>query len=398
MFPKITSYAISALLLLTLLPLQLRGAELKLTPGLAVKEEYNDNLFLTTTRGGRADFITTLTPSLEISSATERSRATLSGGLNQLLYARQDSLDASDYFVRSGIDWRLDPLLSVSAGASYLRDSRPDRFDQDTGLAQTVASSRQNYQLSGSYAVSEKSNLTLSYGYSQEDYAASTQLGTRVHSANLSQDYDLDSWLRQTKLMGTFGYQRSLTDVSQVDYYTLTIGLAGKLHELWGYSLNGGGNLIHSAFEQTVRGTSSTITSENLGWVGNLSLNYSGEKLNGSLGFSHDVSTASGRAGSTERTSVSANLGQRFSRELSASLNLIYSLNKTARNQFSSQTIDETRLSLGCGLKYDISNDMALEGGYRFTNVDYNYGSSPSSAVQNVFMLRLTMVLDLMDL
>lgn len=392
LFPKKTSYAVPVFLLL--LPLPLWGAELKLTPGLVIKEEYNDNLFMATTGGGGDEFITTLTPSLEISSATERGRATLSGGINQLLYARQHSLDTTDYFGRSGINWRLDPRLTLSAGASYQRDSRPDRFDQDTGLQLPVASNRQNYQLSGTCNLSEKSDLTLSYGYAQEDFATSAMLNSRVHSASLRQDYNLDTWLRQTKLMGTFGYQRSLTDISQVDHYTLTVGLTGKFHELWGYSLNAGGSLTHSDFDvSNVR-----ITSDNQGWVGNLSLNYSGEMLNGSLRFSHDVSPATGRSGSTEQTSVSASLEQRFSLELSGNLNLMYSLNKSAQNQFSSQTIDENRLSAGCGLRYEFSKDVVLEGSYRFTNIDYNHGSSPSRAVQNVTMLRLTMGLDLLDL
>jgi len=96
LFPKSTAHALGALLLLTTLPLPLWGAELKLTPGLKLKEEFNDNIFLATTNAGRADFISTLTPSLEFSSAIERGGGTLSGGINQLLYARQSALDATD--------------------------------------------------------------------------------------------------------------------------------------------------------------------------------------------------------------------------------------------------------------------------------------------------------------
>jgi len=403
LFRNITLHAVVALVLAACLPMPLLGAELKLMPGLGIKEEYNDNVFLTTTGTRRADFITTLTPALDFSSATERGNFTLSGGVNQLVYARQRLLDATDFFVRSGFAWRLDPRLAISAGASYLRDSRPDRIDQDNGLALTIGSDRQNYQLSAVYALSEKSNTTLSYVYTQEIFDDSGRLNTRVHNATLSQDYDLDSYLRQTKFMGTLGYIRSLTDISHVDYYMLTVGLTGKLHELWSFSVNAGGNYIHSEFdEQTVtfpfRIATSTVRSDNWGWVGNVSLNYTGEKLSGGLTFTHDVTTASGRAGATERTGVSAGLKQRFTRELSGNLSLGYSLNKTSQNQFSSQKIDETRLYLGCGLHYDFSDYVALEGGYRFTNIDYNYGVSPSQARQNVFMLRLTMSLDLLDL
>ncbi len=372
-------------------------------PGLGIKEEYNDNVFLTATGAKKSDFITTLTPALDFSSATERGNFTLSGGVNQLVYARQRSLDATDFFARSGFTWRLEPRLAISAGTSYLRDSRPDRIDQDSGLALAIGSDRQNYQLSAVYALSEKSNTTLSYAYAQEIFDDSVRLNTRVHSATLSQDYDLDSYLRQTKFVGTLGYVRSLTDISLVDYYMSTVGLTGKIHELWSFSVNAGGDFIHSKFdEQTVtfpfQVVNSTVSSDSWGWVGNVSLNYNGEKLSGGLTFTHDVTTASGRAGATERTGVSAGLKERFTHELSGNLSLGYSLNKTAQNQFSSQAIDETRLYVGCGLHYDFSDRVALEGSYRFTNIDYDYGASPSQARQNAFMLRLTMSLDLLDL
>jgi hypothetical protein len=139
-----------------------------------------------------------------------------------------------------------------------------------------------------------------------------------------------------------------------------------------------------------------TVSSDDQGWIGNLSINYSGEKTNGSLSFNHDVTAASGRSGTTERTGVSTRLSERFTRELSGILGVGYSWNRSNQDQFSAQSIDEKSLNISGGLRYDFSNYLFLEGNYRF-NAIY-YGNPPSQANQNVFMLQLTMRRDVMDL
>jgi opacity protein-like surface antigen len=140
----------------------------------------------------------------------------------------------------------------------------------------------------------------------------------------------------------------------------------------------------------------STIRSDDQGWIGNLSINYSGEKTSGSLTFNQDVITASGRSGTTERTGVSTNLSERFTRELSGFIGMGYSWNRSAQNQFSAQPIDEKSLTFNGGLRYDFSEYVYLEGNYRYNNI--NYSNLSSQATQNVFMLRLTMRRDVMDL
>jgi hypothetical protein len=386
-------------MLVTAVPLPLLADELRLIPGLALKEEFNDNIFLAT-NSRRPDFVTTLTPSLDISRASERQSLNLSSGINWLTYARNAGLDSVDYFVQSGLNYRFDPRLLISGGAGYVRDSRPDRIDQG-GLTLKSGSDRQNYQLSGNYAVSEKSTATASYAYSQEAFDNTGIVTTTVHNATIAQDYDLDRYLRQAKLVGNFGYTRNLTDISLVDNYTVTLGLTKKFHELWNVSLNVGGRYTHSEFDVATRISptqivSSTIQGDDQGWVGNLSINYSGEKTSASLAFNQDITAASGRNGATERTGVSTNVSERFTRELSGFLGLGYSWNRSGQNQFSVQSIDEKSLNLSGGLRYDFSEYVSLEGNYRFNNIYYSQSSLQAS--QNVFMLRLTVRRDVMDL
>lgn len=394
MFPDLSRYCVIAILLLTAIPGPLLGEEIKLVPGLAVKDEFNDNIFLTT-GSRRSDFIATVTPSLEISRGAELHNLSLSGGLNWLRYARNSSLNSVDFFGQTGFGYQFDPRLSLSVGAGYVRDSRPDRIDQG-GLTLKSGSDRQNYQASGNYAVSEKSSSTLSYAFSQENFDNTGSVTTSVHNVTLGQNYDIDRYLRQTKLVGNLGFSRNLTDISLVDNYTVSAGFTRKMHELWSIALNAGGRYTNSEFDVIQGKVSARFHDEDLGWIGNLAVNYSGETTNGSLTVNHDVTTASGRSGTTKRTGVSVNVNERFTRELSGIVGVGYSWNRSDQNQFSAQAIDEKNLTLSGAVRYDFSEYVALEGTYRYNRIDYSHLSS--QAIQNVFMLRFTLRRDLMDL
>lgn len=388
------TYLVPAIITLLLLPVPLFGEQLRIVPGLAVKEEFNDNIYLSTA-SHRTDFISTVTPSLDLSSATERGSGTLSTGVGLLYYYRNSSLNSEDYYVQGGFNYRFEPRLSVSAGAGYVQDSRSDRIDSSTDLTIKSGSERQNYQAALTYAVSEKSGSTLSYAYSREIFDNPDSLSTRIHTATVAQDYDLDQYLTKGKLLGSFGYSRDLTDVSTVDTFTATIGISKKTHELWGCSLNAGGRYTRSEFDVSAPATS-TDSNHETGWIGNASLNYSDETTTGSLSFKHDIASASGYTGTTERTGISTALTERFTRELSGFMVLGYSWNRSSTNQDSAQAIDENNLTVKGGVRYDLNEYLSLEGNYGHNTIYYNRTSSRAS--QNTFILMLTMRRDLMEL
>lgn len=374
--------AVLALVLLAAVPVTASGQELSLTPSLMAKEEYNDNIFLAT-GARRDDFITTLTPALELSSRTERRDTGLSGGINWLKYSRNSSSDSVDYFVNGTGGYKASERLALSAGASYVRNSRPDQIDPATGLTINSENSVQSYQAGGSYMATEKSRVSLSYGYSQQDYVRSGYIGSSQHQASAGLSHTLDP---QTSLEEEFSFNRQLTDISQVDNYSATVGMAYKLRELWSLSLKAGGRYTRS--DLTV-GAMDNISSKDWGWVGNLSFIYSGERLNGAVSFNHDVSLAAGRTGSTQRTGGSLTLGDRFTHDLSGDVNFGYFRNKSNQEQFSVLAIDENTLELNCRLHYDINDDMALEANYYHADIDYS--QSGTRAKQNTIMLRLVM-------
>ena len=374
--------AIIVLVLLALAPATVMGQELILTPSLAAKEEYNDNIFLSS-GSSVGDFITTLTPSLELSSRTERRNIDLSGGINWLKYARHAGTDAVDYFGNGKGSFQIDERLAISGGASYTRDSRPDQLDPVTGLAINSESRVQSCQAGGSYMATEKSKLSLSYSFIQQDYSLASLLGSRQHQAAADLSYTLAP---QTSLETAFTFNRQLTDISKVDNYYATLGLAYKFRELWSLSMNAGG--IYTNSDLFVGGVYDISTGD-WGWVGNLSFIYSGEKLNGTVSFNRNVSPAAGMTGSTETTGGSVNLGDKFTQELSGAITFGYYWNKSNQDQFSVQSIDEKTLELNCLLHYDFNKDLALEANYHHVDIDYNVNNTRTS--QNIFMVRFVM-------
>lgn len=379
-----------------LCPGPVRGEELKLVPNVALQQEFNDNIFLAT-GNKKADLISTVTPKLDLQVRSEIGEASMTAGFNWLKYFDNSSLDAIDYFVQGNGGYRFSPRLSLTAGANYSRDSRPDSISTDTGLAVNSGSGRQNYQLSGTYALSEKTATTLSYAYGRQNYDSSRFLDTSTHFASAGIEQDVSRFLKETKVRATVSFSSDDTAPSSVDNYTATIGASTKLNEKWSISLNVGGRYTHSEFDvlqQSLDLQTFTILTEtvrdkkdSVGWVGNLALSYSGEYINGALSFQRDVTPASGRAGATERTGVGANLGHQFTKDFSGNLSIGYSLNKGNQEEFAAPSIDERSLNVNGLLRYILTDHAAIEAGYRYAAIDYVQLNS--RAEQNVFSIRL---------
>ena len=82
----------------SLFPLSARrghGDEFKLIPSLALKEEYNDNIFFTE-KARADDFITTVTPGLELIDRTEKVDVNLVARAHVLRYVNNTGLDNVD--------------------------------------------------------------------------------------------------------------------------------------------------------------------------------------------------------------------------------------------------------------------------------------------------------------
>ena len=92
--------------LLVLLPVLLLltdalADEFKLTPSIAARQEYNDNIFFDTSRP-KDSFITRVTPGLELIDRTERLDLRLTGSLTPYVYWTDSSLTRSTRTTAAG--------------------------------------------------------------------------------------------------------------------------------------------------------------------------------------------------------------------------------------------------------------------------------------------------------
>ena len=409
---KTARYLLIFITIFTVQPVM--GNELKLTPSVTLKEEYNDNIFFSV-NDRKKDFISTLTPGIELSDRSEKLDVNLLLKVNGILYARTSELSAVDQDYRGRLRYMFSPRTSLSSEAGYTLDSQPDREIATTGLVLgAVKRHRQHYSLTGERALTEKTSAVLAYSYEQDDYDNQRFANLRYHDASLTFTHDLDWLMRATKGSVSFGYAHynssvslvdSLTSDSTVDNYSATIGLSRAFSEVWSFQANAGGRYTVSKFHswefagyvpEQLQGliflvpSFSPVTqkSHEWGWVGQLALSRKGELTEGSLSFNTDVQPSSGQtSGTTVRTGLVADMRRRFTYELSGSMSVGYYLNKSNPGAIAGQAIDEETVLVTPGIRYEFNKDMYLEASYQYATVFNNI--SHNEANRNTVFVRL---------
>jgi hypothetical protein len=378
------------------------GDEFKLTPSLAVKEEYNDNILYTQTNT-RKDFISTISPGLSLTDRTERMDIYLSGRLDHRLYSSHNDLNATDQYYESTGKYALTPKLNLSGKALYSRDSRPDSDLETTGLSllTNVTRNRQNYAISSDYLLSEKTMATFSYDYLNDTYDAVLYNDLESHTFNLGFVRDMSNILESTKARMNMGYAKYNMPGINIDNYEATIGIDRAFNEKWNLLFDGGARYTISETRFTTLELVQPLpplpffslvpvekTERNRGWgmVGQLALTYKGERDSGNLSVVHDISPASGHSGSTERTSFAFYVSRRFSYELYGTLSGGYYINKSKTGEYSTQKIDENMMRISPGIRYEFDKDKAIEASYTYNKTKYNVRNT--EAQRNTFFVR----------
>ena len=392
---KQITYCLGVVLLL-LLPLAERAAgdELQVTPSLELKQEYNDNIFVSSVTK-KADFISTLSPGIEFSDKTERLDTGVTARMNGLVYAREDGLNSVDQAYRGRLRYLFTPLFSLSGEGGYLRDSRPDRDITVSGLALTAAKrTRVDGSMTAQYSLSETTSASLAYAYLKDTFDSGRFTDSTSHTANLGLVHNLNKYLPLTQGRMNFGYAHYSFTGSDVDSYSATVGFSRLFNELWSVQVDAGGRYTHSRIDimQTVFIppfiflVPDTATENSIGFVGQTVISYKGEKTGLDFTGSYDLSAASGRSGTTQRTALVASGRYRLNYELSGYGNAGWYQNKSAQGEFSSQAIDDQTVSAAIGLRYEFSRDLALDGSYRYVRT--RNGIVDSSAQQNSVFVR----------
>jgi opacity protein-like surface antigen len=348
-----------------------KGDEFKLVPSFGLREEYNDNLFFTK-EGKIGDFVTTLSPGLEMSNRTERLDFNLSGHVRGLLYTRNEDLNAIDYDGRGRLLYALDPNLNFSAHGELRRDSTPGQVLEPTGLVTSVTTYYKYLIGSGlDYAWTEKTKTSLSYSYTRYDYDYS-QPGllnstTEVHDVSLGFIHDLSQYFLNTAGRVSLGYSRYLYRNTTVQYCYGTIGANRALNEKWTLLLDVGPSYTRSEVQLEGLTIREKVTQEGTGFFGQATLSYKGEKSTGDLAFSHRLMPGSGTVGVTENTSLTLGLSHRFTYELSGRLSTGVYRNKADRGQYSIVGVNQITFNVTPGIRYEFTKDFAVEASYSYS-------------------------------
>jgi hypothetical protein len=390
-------YVFSLFLLFVLLLLpheQARGDDFKLIPSLLLRQEYNDNIFFDEDEE-EDDFITTISPGLELSERTERLEARVRGRLDALFYANNTDLDHLDQHYRGTVRYQLVPRMGVGAFAGYSETSRADRDIGATGLVQgTETRKRQNYGASTEFVLSEKTLAALSYEYEDEDFddPDPDTVDNESHVASLQFTRDLKDFIPRTKGIMDFGYGRYEFPDADIDNYSLMFGASTELSELVSLLATVGPRYTETNVDEDATGQKD---SEEWGGNAQILLSYESELTEGSLTFFRDLRKASGRRGTTERTALLGEIRRRFTKEFRGRLSAEYFLNEADRGKLAGEDIDEQTFRVRTLLRYSFTRDIALEASYSFTRTEDNEDNTDTN--RNVVFIRLRLQYPLFD-
>ena len=374
------------MLLLSLLPTgPAAAAGTEVIPSLELRQEYTDNLLFSAAKP-LGSFITRVTPAVTATGRSEILSGSLAAKLTGLHYSDNGKRDNLEQFYDAAAGGLLTPLLKLSGSATYRKESSPEREIETSGQALNVTSRRQLYGGSAEYRISELTAGSLGCGYDQVTYG--TQIGysnVTSYNATAGLTHDAERLLPLLKLRSSVRYSRSNYDTAQIDNYALIIGASRQLHELWSFSADGGARYTRSGFQVLTFDPATGFgvghdQNDSIGWVLASSLDYQGEKFQGSLSYNRDLSTASGSFRSAvESDVVNFSLRRRLSYELSAALGGGYYRSIADNNQFGSQKVDDTSWRGSFSLRYTFNRKLSADVGYDWYHLDSKASGSATS-------------------
>jgi hypothetical protein len=381
------------------------GDEFRLVPSLSVKEDYNSNI-LFTVLSGKSDFITTISPGVEMIDRTENFNTDLLLRVDRLQYADNGALSSTNQMYTGNFSYNPTPLLTISAGAGYIRNSNPTLSISSTGFVSApVPVNRISSSLSADYKFSELTEGVVSYNYGTDYYNNPAYLDDISHNVTAGLVHDLGGYFPTLKETTNIGYSYYSFPGSRIDSVNGTLGFSWDFNETWSASVGPG--IRHTWSEVPVTSyvevfqefqgqpflvflpVTEQLKNSSWGWVGTASLHYKTEHGGGDLSFSRDVIPAYGLNGAAEQNTLAISSQYRLAYELSALFSSgYYTLNSVAGG-LSSQVIKQNSFRVNPGVRYDFSRDVSLESSYEYTMVDYPI--SRTQANRHVVSVRLNM-------
>jgi len=375
------------------------ATRITINPTIAVRQEYNDNINFDADLETE-DWITTISPGLQISDTTERLQAVASARWDGLIYADNTDLNTINQFYNGRVHYQLTRRNGIGASASYSRDTRIDSDIETTGLLKrTGTRKRQRYGASWDYMITELTQSVLSYDYRQDRYEEPDDETNRTHVVSWGLTSNLSRLVANTWGLTNFSYMRYdledrdvypnafavpiplpqtlyVDNTSTYDVFQGTMGARHAFSERGDISANVGASYTasESDINQFVLIQGSIIpldpesrSAETWGFVGNAELTWRNEFTTFRTGISQDMQPASGNSGLSERTSVTLNVDQRITENWRGILNTGYYFNRI--NRYSSIDVDEQTFRIQPALRYNFGHDFYAYLTYIYTTV-----------------------------
>lgn len=378
------------IIVLAVYPSLVCGAEVHLVPFLSAKGLYNSNIYFKNI-DVREDFITVISPGIKLQDRTERMTLDLSGQIHRVDYMRYGEFSTFDQAYQGRMQYKVTPLLGMTAAGSFIRDSQAERNDVTSGQSvpttdiflESVRRDRANAMWAADYQASEKLNVSGSYEFNKNDYDSNRYVNDRAHNIGAGINYDLSRYAERVKGKLNVNYTNYVYSDCRTDYMSAMAGFSRDWTEKWNVEVEGG--VSHTWFEQSANGVSRKNESWNA--VGNVSLNYKDDHTTGKLTYSHDIRPASGLNGAAQRDALTMSVTRRMTYELYVSLRAGFYAYKSDALEYAAQAINQKTYSLGPRVYYELTKDMAFEVSYDYVSVNNDVTNTNTN--RSLFAIRL---------
>ena len=358
-----------------------------LVPNIAVRGEYNDNIFFSV-QDQASDFITTVSPGLNILEQTERLDLELTGRLDGIYYADLSGLDAVDQSYSGHLGYQITERVGLVSDVGYIKDSRPDRDVLETGLVQSAQPrKRAFFTAGGDYRTGENTSNSLFYRYEKSEYSDEQLADSQIHSVGFQHTWDARRIFKETVGHLDLGYANADFKTSRVESVSATMGAAWKTTELWRLKVDLGARYTVTDFFNFEVVPPETDSKRDLSGVGKATVEYRGAYTYANLVFLHDLREARGRGGTAYRTELTGWAGYRLSERFRLTLSAGYFWNRSRPETVSIVEVDTQTLRVRPGLRYEFTDDLAAEAGYNYTRVKDDI--QQSTAAQNMVFAQI---------
>jgi predicted porin len=267
--------AVSALMLS---PAVLMGADVTVTPSIALKGEYNDNIDYTV-KDKKDDYIGSVAPGLKLEYLTPRFSMKTEGKAEILRYLDVTENNTEKYDASLDGTYRYLERSSIFGHASFTRDTTLDREYDETGLiGKRVNRNTYTGGLGFLHYLTANFSVGLAYQYQRKDYSGDYYTDSYGHNVAGRLDYIFNDGIDTVSLQPVFITMRS--DLTDVDEYGAALGLTHRISDTMEASIKGGA--IYSDVSDKVAGRDMT----GWGWTAEAGLKKRWESFTLSFDFS----------------------------------------------------------------------------------------------------------------